>query len=104
MRKRVLVLFMGGTIGMLHQDKADPHSPRVPASWEDIRAYAPGFGTLGFDVEIEQMAHIDSSDMDSGHWVAIAERIGARYADFNGFVVLQGTDTMAYTASALSFC
>ena len=102
-RKKVLVLFTGGTIGMLHEDKNDPSSPRVPATWEEIRAFSPGFNNLSFDVEIEQMFQIDSSDMNHVHWVALAEKIGEKYGEYDGFVVLQGTDTMAYTASALSF-
>lgn len=46
---------------------------------------------------------IDSSDMDPTHWVTIAKAIGDNYDRYDGFVVLHGTDTMAYTASALSF-
>jgi L-asparaginase len=46
---------------------------------------------------------IDSSDMNPSHWQLIADDIKDKYADYDGFVVLHGTDTMAYTASALSF-
>jgi L-asparaginase len=46
---------------------------------------------------------LDSSNMSPGNWVGIAEDIGDHYADYDGFVVLHGTDTMAYTSSALPF-
>ena len=46
---------------------------------------------------------IDSSDMNPAHWVQIAQAIERHYASYDGFVVLHGTDTMAYSASALSF-
>ena len=55
-----------------------------------------------FDIH-EYNPVIDSSDMTPAHWLAIANDIQANYADYDGFVVLHGTDTMAYTASALSF-
>lgn len=51
--------------------------------------------------ELEQL--LDSSNMTSKDWVTIAERIEEAYNDYDSFIILHGTDTMAYTASALSF-
>ena len=49
------------------------------------------------------MPAVDSSDMTPAYWLDIARAIAKRYDTFDGFVILHGTDTMAYTASALSF-
>jgi len=99
--KRVKLLYTGGTIGM----QEDEHGSLVPS---------PGYLTneLATMPEMSEMPSvdvqefdplIDSSDMDKKVWVKIAELIEANYFDFDGFVVLMGTDTMAYTASMLSF-
>jgi len=63
----------------------------------EIKEFGYHFQSVSFDPPI------DSSDMDLPTWVRIAETIEAQYHSFDGFVVLHGTDTMAYTASAMSF-
>lgn len=64
----------------------------------------PKIKMLDYDIRhIQFNPPIDSSDMNPAHWQQIAEAIGKNYNDVDGFVVLHGTDTMAYTASALSF-
>ncbi len=102
MKKRVCILYTGGTIGM------------KPTS----RGYAPEAGYLGRvmasmpDFSSPEMPEyvireysplLDSSNMGPKHWLAIARDIADTYHDFDGFVVIHGTDTMAYTASALPF-
>lgn len=75
-----------------------------PFDFENIKKKIPELKLL--DCKIETTAFkspIDSSDMSPEYWVKIAEIIEKRYEDIDGFVVLTGTDTMAYTASALSF-
>lgn len=52
---------------------------------------------------VENEVLMDSSDMSPGEWIKIARSISDRYYDFDGFVIIMGTDTMAYCASALSF-
>jgi len=103
-KKKVLIVYTGGTIGMLNTVENEPSSPLEPATWEAIKKHSPGFKSLPFDVEIEQMKPlIDSSDMSPKNWIDIAKLINKNYKSFDGFVVLHGTDTMSYTATALSF-
>ena len=102
-QKRVLMICTGGTIGMLPSNKADPQSALKPASWKEIRDNMQSLENLTFDVETTEMDLIDSSNMYPGYWIDIARKIQDEYSGFDGFVILHGTDTMAYTASALSF-
>jgi len=101
--KKVLLICTGGTIGMLPSDENDPSSPLAPASWERIHKHCAELNELTFSVTPLETAAIDSSDMSPSYWIDIARIIRDNYADYDGFVILHGTDTMAYTASALSF-
>jgi L-asparaginase len=105
-RKRVLVLCTGGTLTM----SADPTKDNSLAPVQGaLTEYLAGMRELTDDPEMpEIIAHeykplIDSSDMGPGDWAMIARDIHTNYYHFDGFVVLMGTDTMAYAASALSF-
>jgi L-asparaginase len=100
---RVLVIYTGGTVGMLHKDPSDCCSPLVPANWSRIRKHLSELDAIPVEIEILEMSPIDSSDMEPRYWVKIAKAIQRAYNDVEGFVVLHGTDTMAHTASALSF-
>jgi len=100
---KVLMIYTGGTIGMLPKDVNDPSSPLVPVDWERIRDFVPSLRALPIEVSIWEMEPIDSSDMHPDYWVKIARAIRDAYESVDGFVILHGTDTMAYTASALSF-
>lgn len=100
---KVLMIYTGGTIGMLRQDMNNPLSPLVPASWKKLKIFVPSLNSLDIDVELHEMELIDSSDMHPGYWIDIAKVIRDEYNEYDGFVVLHGTDTMTYTASALSF-
>lgn len=101
-RRRVCVLHVGGTIGMVRG--ATGYEP-VPGF---LDAYLSGMPELRrpelpeVDVAVLEPL-LDSSDMSPDDWARIADAIAARYDDHDGFVVVHGTDTMAYTASALSF-
>jgi L-asparaginase len=104
-KKEVLMIYTGGTIGMLHKDN-DPTCPLSPASWNEIKKHSPhflAFDKLNFDVKVDEMDHIDSSDMNPEYWLKIARKIRDNYDKYVGFVILHGTDTMTYTATALSF-
>ncbi|MBF0495921.1 MAG: asparaginase [Deltaproteobacteria bacterium] len=100
---KVLMIYTGGTIGMLPAEEDNPLSPLVPANWDRLRRYVPVLQELPLQVDLHQMTLIDSSDMDPDYWVAIAQVIRDHYYGYDGFVILHGTDTMTYTATALSF-
>jgi L-asparaginase len=101
MSASVLLIYTGGTIGML----ADPRTGELrPMDLAHLEEQVPELARVG--VRLESIAFerpIDSSDMRPADWARIARIIGDHYARFDGFVVLHGSDTMAYTASALSY-
>jgi L-asparaginase len=101
-RKSIYIAYTGGTIGMQRSERgyvpvAGFMSDCLEAMPEFKRDEMPEFTVHEFS------PLIDSADMDPQHWQLIAEDIQANYEKYDGFVVLHGTDTMAYTASALSF-
>ena len=100
--KRVLIIYTGGTIGMTRTENGyAPRAGYFRAALDaipDLRA--PEMPEWEF---YELSPLLDSSNMTVREWNCIAELIAQKYDDYDGFVVLHGTDTMAYTASALSF-
>lgn len=101
-RPKIFVVYTGGTIGM----RKTPRGYRPESGYlQQLIDQIPRFRDPGVPVfEIFEFDPLlDSSDMTPTHWVAIAELIRANYADYAGFLVIHGTDTMAFTASALSF-
>lgn len=75
-----------------------------PFDFSHLMENVPKVKMLNYDIDnIQFNPPIDSSDMNPSHWQQIARSIADNYYDYDGFVVLHGTDTMAYTASALSF-
>ncbi|RLN70480.1 hypothetical protein BBJ28_00004915 [Nothophytophthora sp. Chile5] len=102
-RAHCLVIYTGGTFGMV----PDEHGVLHPSSGfleKKIREMDEfKFENMPHVTVSEWAEPIDSSDMSPSDWGCIAKEIEASYWDYDGFVVLQGTDTMAYTASALSF-
>ncbi len=101
MKPRILIVYTGGTIGMT-EDLAT--GTLVPFSFDHLMRNVPKIGRLGYALDhVEIDPPIDSSNMNPVHWAQVAKMIADAYDDFDGFVVLHGTDTMAYTASALSF-
>jgi L-asparaginase len=102
-RKRVYIAYTGGTIGMARRDDGS-YAP-APGYLAELMAGLPELRdprAPAYCVH-EYPALRDSATMTPRDWTAIAADIAARYGEFDGFVVLHGTDTMAYTASALSF-
>ena len=95
------MIYTGGTIGM----KENPCSHALePVDFNHLLDNVPKLKMLDFDISSFQFEHpIDSSAMTPSHWADIARVIEENYEAYDGFVVLHGTDTMAYTASALSF-
>lgn len=102
MRKRVYIAYTGGTIGMKRtRDGYVPASGFLQQQMEAMPELKhPSMPR--FDVH-EYAPLLDSSNMTPREWVAIARDIGDHYDKYDGFVVLHGTDTMAYTTSALPF-
>jgi len=97
----ILLIYTGGTIGMVKDYKSNALKP---FDFDNIKSKIPELKLLDCKIETTTFSNpIDSSDMSPKHWVMIAEIIEKRYHDIDGFVVLTGTDTMSYTASALSF-
>ncbi|MCR4817223.1 MAG: type I asparaginase [Bacteroidales bacterium] len=97
---KVLLIYTGGTIGMV-QDK---DGSLQPFAMERIYDALPLLHRTNYQIDSCQLEKIiDSSNMTPEFWVDIATIIEQNYDGYDGFVVLHGTDTMAYTASALSF-
>lgn len=99
MSKRILILYTGGTIGMRRTDAGYVPEPGLDRL---LTGRLPPEGMPAFEV-LEYERLIDSANIQPDDWQRIGTDIAARYDDFDGFVVLHGTDTMAYTASSLSF-
>src|SRR5687767_7898397 len=102
MRKRVYIVYTGGTIGMERTRSGyRPRSGSLQAQMADMpelkHASMPSYTIHEYD------PLLDSSNMTPREWIEIARDIEANYDRYDGFVVLHGTDTMAYTASALPF-
>lgn len=99
--KKILVIYTGGTIGMVFDSKTNTSQP---FNFRQIFSQVPEIQRLDYDIKVHSFHKlIDSSDMQPFHWIAIAKLIEADYKNFDGFVILHGSDTMAYTASTLSF-
>ncbi|KAL8007628.1 putative asparaginase/glutaminase, L-asparaginase, Asparaginase/glutaminase-like superfamily [Plasmopara halstedii] len=102
-RSHCLVIYTGGTFGMVPDENGvlHPSSGFLEKKIREMDEFQ--FETMPHVTVSEWENPIDSSDMIPDDWATIAKEIEAKYWDYDGFVVLQGTDTMAYTASALSF-
>ena len=98
---KILIIYTGGTIGMI--ENPETHALQ-PFDFSHLMDNVPKVKKLDYDIDnIQFDPPIDSSNMDPSHWRDIALAIEERYDLYDGFVVLHGTDTMAFTASALSF-
>lgn len=97
----VLLIYTGGTIGMMQ----DAHSGELkPFNFKALTQQIPELGKFDIDLSSISFRHpIDSSNMHPRVWIEMAETIKENYARYDGFVILHGSDTMSYTASALSF-
>jgi L-asparaginase len=100
MKRKVLLIYTGGTIGMM-QDAA---GVLCPVNFKKLQLAVPELNRLPVQLSHVSFAKpIDSSNMNPEVWVNLVQLIQKNYASYDGFVVLHGSDTMAYTASALSF-
>lgn len=106
-KEKILIINTGGTIGMVNAEPDNPLSPLVPAkTWQEIAGNHPVLEPkiLGVETGYYQFDPLlDSSDIRYENWQEMAQVVADNYRDYTGFVILHGTDTMCYTASALSF-
>ena len=97
----ILLIYTGGTIGMKEDPRTQALSPfdfsQILQEVPELRKFSSRIDSYTFD------PLIDSSDVEPSMWVKLAELIKEKYDSYDGFIVLHGTDTMAYSASALSF-
>lgn len=96
--KRILMLATGGTIAS--KDGGEGLRPAITS--QEILSCVPAVGEL-CQVEAVQLMNLDSTNVGPSHWLEMAAAIQARYDNYDGFVLTHGTDTMAYTAAALSY-
>ena len=98
---KILLIYTGGTIGMMKNFET---GALQAFNFSKLLQKIPELKQLDCDIEtISFEKPMDSSNLNPKHWIKIAEIIEENYSIFNGFVVLHGSDTMSYTASALSF-
>ncbi len=99
-RTSILIIYTGGTIGMIKNKEG----VLLPFNFDNLLNFIPLIDE--FDADIESVSFekpIDSSNFNPGLWAKLVNIIGDNYEKFDGFVILTGSDTMAFTASALSF-
>ena len=96
--KRILMLATGGTIASM--DCGNGLEPAITSG--EILRYVPEAAGI-CEIEAIQLMNLDSTNITPSHWLMISGAIEKHYRDFDGFVVTHGTDTMAYTAAALSY-
>lgn len=97
----ILVIYTGGTLGMVYDEEG---KSLIPFDFEQILEKMPELSKFDFRLTVISFNQlIDSANVTPGHWIALASLIEENYTKYNGFVIIHGTDTMAYSASALSF-
>ena len=97
----ILILYTGGTIGMVMDNNT---GVLKPFNFDNLFEIIPTLKLFNYDIDSYCFDPLmDSSNMNPENWVQIADTIEKNYELYDGFVVLHGSDTMAYTASALSF-
>ena len=97
---RLLIIYTGGTVGMV----VNSNNELVPMQFGRLDRKMPDLARLPYHLALLSLPNpIDSSNVTPADWLFLAQLIGQHYADFDGFVVLHGTDTMAYSAAALSY-
>src|SRR5947209_4946803 len=99
-RSRIALLYVGGSIGMVMNQKTGRIEPL-----ESLSVIHRAIPELQKEVSLEffSVSNVGSSEVTPELWVEIARKIESLYEDFEGFVVVHGTNTMTYTAAALSF-
>ncbi len=97
----ILMIYTGGTVGMRFDKNKDT---LVPFEFEHFVNHIPQLQHLAIDLTVFALDKLlDSSNITPKYWIGLAKIIEEQYNEYDGFVILHGTDTMAYSASALSF-
>jgi L-asparaginase len=97
----LMLIYTGGTLGMVHDQVS---GALVPFDFEQILSQIPEIDKFDFSLTVISFHQlIDSANMQPSHWATMAGIIGMHYEHYDGFVIIHGTDTMAYSASALSY-
>lgn len=98
---RILIIYTGGTIGMVRDFST---GLLKPIDFRQIREEVPEIRKFNYRIDVISFDPVlDSANMQPAHWVEMATIIEKNYSKYDGFVILHGSDTLAYTASALSF-
>lgn len=99
-KTKIKIIYTGGTIGMVKSNKGQ----YVPFDLQSLLNHIPRINDLNIDLSLYSFDNpIDSSKITPLHWIKIVELIEEDYNNFDAFLILHGTDTMAYTSSALGF-
>jgi L-asparaginase len=99
-KPEILIIYTGGTIGMIKNDKGT----LLPFTFENLLNYIPLLKSFPANISSYSFEMlIDSSNADNTFWLELSDVIATNYDNYDGFVILHGSDTMAYTASTLSF-
>lgn len=97
----VMLIYTGGTLGMVFEESAQT---LVPFDFEQILSQIPEIDKFNLNLTVISFHQlIDSANVQPSHWITMASLIEQHYDEYNGFVIIHGTDTMAYSASALSY-
>lgn len=100
LRKKILLIYTGGTVGM----RQDKDGVLKPIDFNNLKNDLPEIERLACELHFHSFEQpIDSSNMTPQNWIELASLIETNYFQYDGFVILHGSDTLAYTASALSF-
>ncbi|MFT3703652.1 MAG: type I asparaginase [Agriterribacter sp.] len=98
---KLFIIYTGGTIGMVYSEDT---GSLVPMGFQEIKFHIPEIAKLGYEFDMHTFnPPIDSSNMSPEIWIQLANLIHDNYHAYDGFIILHGSDTMAFTASALSF-
>lgn len=101
MKTKILLIYTGGTIGMAYDRLTNA---LIPVDFHHIDEQIPELKRLNLEIDCYSFEiPIDSSNISTEHWIEIATVIEDKYNSYDGFVILHGSDTMAFSASALSF-
>ncbi len=96
----ILIIYTGGTFGMVY----DQNGQLIPFDFQSVLEKIPELRKLALNISVYSFpVPVDSSNIAIQHWQEMGDVIYANYTKYDGFVILHGTDTMAYSASALSF-
>lgn len=98
MTKKLLIITTGGTIASVKT----PHGLIPALNSQELLSYLPEIGD-SFILNTKAVCNLDSTDLTPDHWLMLAKAIEDDYVNYDGFIICHGTDTMAYTAAALSY-